>query len=194
MTTHYEKIIEHILEAKDTGTSLASLLEKHPEQKGEYFDAWKFVESIDEQMHQEALPDKERFRALVGSISSSRPILSQWMPYATFAIPALVIVFMVFSYTSKDNGQNVALVVPAQETQEVDTSLFTTGETALFSSDTQPMAKSAGIESSSEENDSLENSFASIQNAYEKDSETESQSSITFADNSTYSDLSTIYE
>jgi hypothetical protein len=200
MTKDYETIIEHILEAKDNGISLSSLLEKHPEQKGEYFDAWKFVESVDDHMCHDVLPRKEDFRLLLDIIPEQKPLLSQWMRYTGFAVPALVVIVLVFGYTSKNPTVDNSTLI----TQVEDTALFLADNNEMSSlaqqetsgQNTETMAKSAMLSPLSSPNtfDSIDTSFNQLENSFAQDSIAETSSSITFANASIYNDLSTIYD
>lgn len=195
MIKEYESIIEDVLEAKDKGISLATLLEAHQEQKGEYSDAWKFVEGIDDYMSAGVYPDKERFFGLIKSLPDSKPIISHWMNYFAFATPALILLFVIFSY---NKGSDTAIqTAPLISEQDISTtSLFesvTTEETSTqMQSDSAFMAKSSPI--LTEDTGALDSTIASLQSAYALDSTIESESSVSFKDTSDYNNLSSLYE
>ncbi|MDQ5962149.1 MAG: hypothetical protein QG669_542 [Patescibacteria group bacterium] len=195
MTKEYETIIEQVLEAQDKGMSLATLLEIHPEKKGEYSDAWKFVEGINDYMNQNSRPDKKRFFALIESLPEQKPILSRYMPYFAIATPALVILFMVFSYTSTKNP-GTSTVSLVQESNIPSSALFETSLPAetFSTTDTSDALMSKSVAFSTEHDADLDSSVRELQSAYEADSQMERESSISFTSASDYNNLSSLYE
>ncbi len=196
MTKEYETIIEHVLEAKDKGISLATLLETYPEQKGEYSDAWKFVEGVHDHMNKNIRPDKNRFYSLIHSLPERKPVLSHFMPYIAVATPALILLFVVFTYTSPKNPDEYTPSVATQNnpvTPEIfDASLLEqSGENSDAMS--SMMAKSAPV-LLSQADSPLDSAISSFENAYSENSSLESTSTIRFASSTDYNNLSSLYE
>lgn len=95
MKEYNETILEKVLEAKDNGIGLQTLLDRYPEEKGLFIDAWKFVDSFTEAIDTEA-PEKETFARFIGAQQLRTPILSPFRMLGMFA-PALVVVILVLT-------------------------------------------------------------------------------------------------
>ncbi len=190
MINDYETIIEHILEAKDKGISLASLLEKHPEQKGEYFDAWKFVDGIGKHLNSDTHPDKKSFYMLIQSLPEQKPIVSKYMPYIAFATPVFIVLFVVLSYSSSKNSNITPVALVTENTPQTPELFDASTQTEI----TAPENSSFMAKSVSPIQSPLESSIASLENAYNEDFSSEQDSSIRFASTSDYSNLSSLYE
>ena len=108
MKEYNETILEKVLEAKDNGVGLQTLLDRYPEEKGLFIDAWKFVDSFTEAIDTDA-PEKENFARFIGAQQIRTPLLSPFRMLGMFA-PALVIVILVL--TSFTHKKEAALTTP----------------------------------------------------------------------------------
>lgn len=196
MTKEYETIIEKVLEAKDEGVSLATLLEQHPEKKGGYSDAWKFVESVNDHINQGKLPDKDRFLNMLNSIPESRPVLSRYMPYIAFATPALLLLIVVFSQTSltteKDTLTQVSLYQEAPQEASLDALTSAMSDQQNEIGGMMPMMKNSQL--SSGDSSVFDTSLISLENAYALEASTEKESVLSLADSTNYDNLAALYE
>ena len=193
MIKEYDTILKDVLEAKDTGISLSSLLDAHPLQKGEYSDAWKFIEGINDYSKKDIYPSKDSFKLLIDTIPSPKPILSRWMPFIGITTPALIIVLMIFSY-SRDNTTEKPTIESITTTEESSSALFDMSAPSTLEGEASPNETSAPRMAKMAASPNFEDSMMSLQNAYEQDSQAQTQSTIAFEESRNYENLSTLYE
>lgn len=193
MKHNFDTILEKVLEARDRGVSLQTLIEKHPEEKGLLSDAWKFVDSFTDEMETIDLPHPRGLQNVLEKIQSKSYVLSPWN-MMRFVIPAgLVAVLIIVSTVHRSPTLEVATISPLNESADMNTlndssagyeavTLNTPDNSAPLAakqSTSESMMLMSAPASSSPEEEALSNISRSYDNEYQFE---RSQSNVTISD------------
>ena len=178
MNHNFEKILENVLEARDNNLGLSMLLEKYPEEKGAYTDAWRFVEELTDEMKTIGSPSKNGLEKILLTINNES-IRSPWVTTKILVpVGIIAVTVAIGSLHGISSINKKPTAIPTAQIQEQQ--IAQPNQVAVLNE--QPIQQDTSA---------LSDTLSSINTTYQTDYAYQTTTDISLADTQQFTDITT---